>query len=95
MRLKRRPEIVAGRCAADGTIVAGSGFTSVKSSTGVYTITVDPSFHVISATASGNNNPFMTVIGQWSSNQFQVFMYNSASALTDQQFSFIAVGIPV
>lgn len=95
MRLRRRPEVIAGRVAADGSFTTGSGFVSAKTATGSYLITCDPGFRVVSVVVTSNNNPMFGVTGQFSGNSFAVFIYNSSSVLTDQQFSFIAVGSQV
>jgi hypothetical protein len=96
MKSRRRPEIIAGRVNADGTIAAGDGFTVQKTGTGAYVVTITASgFRLVgvAATAAAGGN-FVVSLGGWASSAFNVqTQIASTSAITDTGFSFIAVGV--
>jgi hypothetical protein len=87
-------KIVRGVVVSTGTTLAGSGFTSVRDSTGAYTVTFTPAFSAypaIVATAEGSASINVAVVLY--SGYFKVYTsYASSSALVDNAFHFIAIG---
>ena len=91
MRRRRNPEVVAGRVAADGSIVAGTGFAVQRTAAGSYSITT-PGLRPISATASpaaAPNGAYMTAIA---GDVFTIVVTNTSGVAVDVSFSFVAVG---
>jgi hypothetical protein len=83
---------VAGRVNADGSIAAGSGFTVSKSGTGTYVVTFTAlaPVAVVAACASGANRWAPT--SAYTAKSVTVSMLNSAGAVVDEAFAFIAFG---
>ena len=90
MRRRRNPEIIAGRVASTGAIVAGDGFTVARTVAGTYNVTLLGDFRLLAATATG---AFGTGVDSYSSNGFRVQTYGTGLTITDFAFSFIAVAV--
>lgn len=85
--------IVRGSINSTGTISTGAGFTLVNDSTGVYTITYDNGFNA-QATVTANTwtiNGYVRV-SSISTASFSLLIFNTAGALTNAGFHFIAIG---
>lgn len=96
MRGRRKPEIIAGRVNADGSIAAGDGFTVVRSSTGSYIVTFSSGFRLIAADVTPASAGG-TVVGGYAlayterSVNMQTILGTGAG--TDVGLSFIAAGV--
>jgi len=80
-----------GRVNASGNLVDGYNFTSVKSATGVYTITMQTpcsngSYTVIAM--ANATNPKMITFTITNASTFTIYTWDSAGAADDQIFSF-------
>lgn len=85
---------VAGVVNIGGTVAAGTLFSSVKDSTGQYSVTFSSAFParpVVVITAEGGSAIIAPVLTAVSAAAFTVQFRNSASGLTDQAFDFIAL----
>lgn len=96
MRRRKTPEIVAGRVAATGAVIAGDGFTVFKFATGTYHITI-PDFKLLSAV--GNMQVWETggsvIIDTTTPTlaTFRLLTFNTGGGGVDKAFNFVAVGI--
>jgi hypothetical protein len=92
---RRQPEIIAGRVNADGSIAAGDGFTSQRTSAGNYTITLAAGMRVIAAVTSPlGSQAVVRTETAYGSQSFNVLAFGpSTLAVGDSAFTFIAVGI--
>lgn len=94
MERRRTPEVVGGRVNGDGSINAGDGFSISKTGTGSYNIIFGPGFKLVSLVAAN-----MTASNRWvvtsayTDRSVQVTVLNSAAAVVDDAFSFIAMGV--
>jgi hypothetical protein len=97
MRSRRKPEIIAGRVNADGSIAAGDGFTITKTGTGAYTLTLLGNFRMISVTVTPMTGTFhIAVLSAPAERTTNIAMFVSTTgAVADAQFVFAAVGIQV
>ena len=89
--------IVHGVVAASGAITAGDGFTSVKNSTGNYTVTFDVAFTgIIPTIAFGMGRTAVILqarVVTVSNSSFTYATYTTAAgANTDSEMNFIAIG---
>lgn len=94
MRLRRRPETIAGRVNADGTIAGGEGFSVSKTGTGAYTIFLPRDFRLVSATVTVlAGSAWTATAANYAATQIGVltFVSNTAAA-GDAPFMFTAVG---
>jgi hypothetical protein len=66
------------------------GFTCVRNSTGVHTVTFDMSYTLIISTSSSLTNGYTAISSGNDTTSFQVKTYNAAGDLTNADFSFIA-----
>lgn len=87
-------KIVTGQVSSAGAVVAGTGFTSTLTSTGIYTITFNPVFAAaptVTVAVNGNNpNNFIWVFSI-SGSTLVVHNDNSSGVATNVPFSFLAV----
>lgn len=92
------PRIVRGSVSTGGVKVYGTEFTSVRNSVGSYTIQYDPDFPAIGdppiviAIDTLNSAGSISLDGVGTNEYFSVKTYNSADALADRSFNFIAIG---
>lgn len=87
--------IIRGNVSSAGAVVRGNGFTSAKTGTGLYTVTYTTAFASTPTvilgwgdTAGGGG----AEIQSESETGFAVVTYNTASAVLNNSFSFIAAG---
>ena len=90
----RAPVIIEGQVAADGTKnIGGSTFTSVKNSTGNYTITFTRAFGrlptVVPTTFTRNGAAH---VKSKTNNSVTIQTYNAADSAADIKFNFVAYG---
>jgi hypothetical protein len=93
MRRRRSPEVIGGRVNSDGSIMAGTGFSSMKNSTGNYSLTF-PNFRLVSLTANALSGVLVVVVTGYFDRTVTVLVYSMGSAVADGTFSFQAVGYP-
>jgi len=94
MEKRRQPEIIAGRVNSDGTIAAGDGFTSSRTSAGLYVVTLPAGFRLVTATASPATTSSFTAVISFGSGLFQVSTFATNTAvISDCPFAFTAVGV--
>lgn len=80
---------VAGSVSNAGAVVAGDGFTSVKNSTGNYTVTFDKAFRVVPiAMATGQDWP--CIVAAKTVSTINVIGLNDTGGVVDTDFDFIA-----
>jgi len=88
--------ILRGSISASGTIAAGSGFTSVRTNTGIYRITFDTAFTSRPspvATAFQAGAPAeIAMISQFSTTSFEVRIRTTADTLVNSDWSFTVIG---
>lgn len=87
---------VGGIVNTGGTISQGTLFTSVKDSTGQYTVTFSAAFGAIPAvvvTAYTGTQIIAPIVTAVTAAAFTVQFRNSASGLVDSAFSFVALQI--
>ena len=95
MRRRRQPEISAGRVNADGSIAAGDGFTNVKNSAAIHTVTLASGVRLVSVVTTGvfvSANIF-TEVDQITERSFRVSVLAAGGAASDHPFAFVAVGV--
>lgn len=90
MRRRRSPEVVAGRVNSDGTILAGTDFTSIRNSAGNYTLTF-PGLRLVSLTGNASG-AFVVLVTTYTDRNVIVVTNNMSSVSSDTAFSFQAVG---
>jgi hypothetical protein len=86
---------LGGRVSSTGS-ASGSRFSSVKDSTGQYTVTFDSAFAatpVVLVTASGGSANLAGIITAVTASAFTVQIRNTSSTLTDSDFHFVAVAV--
>jgi hypothetical protein len=84
---------LGGWVATGGTVVQGTLYSSVKDSTGQYTITYDTPFAIIPAVVVTPvvGTSLMVCLTSLTTSAFTVTFRNTAAALTDTAFNFIVV----
>lgn len=88
--------MLRGRLASNGSIAAGGGFTAIRGSAGIYTITFSTAFSsapAVTANPEGGTNACATVSPSATSVTIRTFLC-STNALTDIALSFTALGNP-
>lgn len=94
MRDRRQLEIIAGRVGSDGVIIAGDGFTSIRTGAGAYQVNlIAPGFRLLAVTISPQGDGYAmnaNILGPLVFNT-TIRVMNTA-VLTDVAFGFIAVG---
>jgi hypothetical protein len=94
MRRRRNPEIIAGRVAANGDVLAGEGFTvSRAQGTGIYVLTFAPGFRLVAVTATPTPWGWCAT-DSWADRSLRVLTSPNGAALGDNSFAFVAVGQP-
>ena len=86
--------MVRGDVNDDGSVALGTGFSSVKDSTGVYTVTLTTGFsETPTVILSLKTAPGFYALGAGANNaSFPVLTFATGGAAADKDFSFIAVG---
>jgi hypothetical protein len=85
--------IVRGKVNADGTPRAGSGFTSVRTGTGIYTVTFNPAFAgEYSVTFTPDWYRVYASTDNVSNESFQANFLNQNVGFENTAFDFIAIG---
>lgn len=79
---------------ANGAVIQGEGFTGVRNSTGVYTISYTTAFGDVAVVVASaqNSNGLLTLPYNQSSSGFMLNVYTNLGAVADSSFNFIAVG---
>lgn len=85
-------KMIRGWVAANGAITSGEGFTVSNGSTGVYTITFSVAFSEEPAVVATAASTLVPVNNSVSSSAVILNFRSLANALTNTQFSFIAIG---
>lgn len=88
--------IMAGRVSGAGAIVAGSGYTVNRASTGVYVITLTTAFAAVPVVSLTTDYSGGSATNYWLTNSitagaFTVQSFNSAAAAVDSPFHWIAM----
>ena len=84
--------IVRGSVKYDGTVQYGSGFTTVKNSTGTYTITFSPAFSDVPTVVAIGNAGAMASLNGVGASTCVIKTYWGFGTNTDSYFYFIAAG---
>jgi hypothetical protein len=85
--------IVRGTVAANGSTIAGSGFTAINTSVGFYTITFSPAFTGIpTVTANSSQDANVARVSVATANSFTVNLHTPTIGNYNVPFSFIAIG---
>lgn len=93
-RRRRNPEIIAGRIAGDGSVLAGDGFTSRLISAGLYELAFPSSFRLVGFTATAALNGRACSYQYQAANVTQVSHWlTSTFAVESNPWSFVAVGV--
>lgn len=83
-------KIVSGRVSSTGTILAGTGFTVTKGTTGVYTINFTSLSPVALVPTIANGNTRICATMTYTVTSVVVRLYTTAAANVDDEFAFIA-----
>ncbi len=94
---EERLRILRGRIASNGGVSVGSGFTSSRTSTGVYLISFGTSFSstpvvTVSATVAATGGPFIAHTNGVTTHAAGVRITNGSGSNIDDSFEFIAIG---
>jgi hypothetical protein len=86
---------IAGTVSFNGTVLSGSGFTAVRSATGLYALGFPPGFRHVGTTATSYSTGSDTraVVDPISTpNAVTVRTFGALNTLADSGFSFTATG---
>lgn len=83
------PTMILGRVNGDGTIAAGTGFSVVHSTPGIYDVTI-PNFTIASLVVTPAETAAQRVSTFLQGNKGTVTLYDAGGATTDCAFSFLA-----
>lgn len=88
------PTIIRGRVNSDGTVAAGSGFTSARDAAGKYTVTFDSAFGAtpIVVLEPTGSVAWISQVHSASTTTFEAW-FDNASTFQDVAFMFIAVAV--
>lgn len=97
MRTRRGPEVISGNVGGADGAAKGSGFASIRTTTGSYTLAFPPGFRMSSVTTAvqGAARGWALVIAGAGSNSITIQTQNSAGVVQDLDFHFSATGFPL